>query len=218
MSEIEKTVGQWIVNHIGLSIVIVLFILSGLFKITKIEINPIGWIVSWIGKQFTKDVRRDVADLKEDTATKFEDIKIDRNAKIAELKSDYDEKIASLKSDIDSFEDRTSRSIDEMKAGTSENCEILKVRMDRMEKSNDMQTVRQIKIHVLDFANSCMNKRKHTKKDFENIIDENTQYENLVRKYGLVNDVYKEDFEFIMKVYHKCQEDGSFLNESDADV
>ena len=64
MSEISKAVGQWIVNNVGWTVVIFLFVLSGLFKITKIELNPVGWILGWIGKNFTKDVRKDVADLK----------------------------------------------------------------------------------------------------------------------------------------------------------
>jgi len=207
MSEIEKTVGQWIINHLGLSAIIALFLLSGIFKITKIEINPIGFIIGWIGKHFTKDVRKDVLDLKTETNVKFEEIKSENAAQINELKQD-----------LDSFETRTNMSINDMKQGTTNNCEMLKNRLDEMEKSNDMQTVRQIKAHVLDFANSCMNKRKHTKKDFDNIIDENTQYEMFVQKYGLVNDVYKEDFDFIMKIYHKCQEEGSFLSESDAGI
>ena len=217
MSEISKTVGQLIIDHLGLSVVIALFLLSGIFKLTKIEINPVGWIIGWIGKNFTKDVQKDIADLKADTASKFEEVKTDRANKIEELKIDYDEKITNLKEDLDQFEKRTNLNIDEMKNGTHSNCELLKTRLDQMEKSNDMQTVRQIKAHVLDFANSCMNKRRHTKRDFDNIIDENTEYERLVKKYKLVNDVYKEDYEFIMKVYHKCQEEGSFLKESDAE-
>ena len=199
MSEVSKAVGQWIVGNLGWTVIICLFVLSGLFKITKIEINPIGWVIGWIGKYLTKDVRKDVKDLKEDTNTKIKE----------------------LREDLDGFEERTNAGIDEMKEKTSANCELLKNRLDSMERatkySNDMQTVRQIKAHVLDFANSCMNKRKHTKKDFENIIDENTQYERLVKEYGLVNDVYTEDFTFIMKVYHKCQDEGSFLKESDAE-
>lgn len=218
MSEISDAVGKWIVNNVGWTIIIILFVISGLFKITKIELNPIGWIVSWIGKNLTKDVRKDVADLKTDTTNKFEEIKTDHKAQIDDLKKDYNSQISELKADLDLFEKSTNKSIHEMKKGTDSNCKLLKVRLDKMEKSNDMQTVMQIKAHVLDFANSCMNKRKHTKQDFDNIIAENAQYEDLIKKYKLKNNVYKEDFEFIMKCYHKCQEDGTFLTESDADA
>lgn len=194
MGEISKAVGQWIVGNLGWTAIIILFILSGVFKIAKIEINPLGWVVAWLGNAFTKGVRTD----------------------IAELKNDTEAKIAELRADLDSFEDRTNRSIDGMKSGTSMNCELLKARLDEMEKSNDMQTARQIKAHVLDFANSCLNKRRHTKKEFDNIIRENEEYEALVKKYNLVNNVYTEDYNFIMKLYHKCQDENSFLRDEEA--
>jgi len=196
MSEISKAVGQWIVGNVGWAVVIVLFILSGIFKLTKIEINPLGWLVGWIGKNLTKDVRKDVAD----------------------LKTDYNTKITDLKDDIDSFEQRTNAAIDEMKSGTSLNCEALKKRLDQIEKSNDLQSVRQIRGHILNFANSCMNGIKHTQKDFDNIFEEDKEYKKFVKKHKVVNARYKEDFEFIVKCYHKCQEENSFLKESEVNA
>ena len=217
MGEVSKVVGQWIVGNVGWSILIFLFILSCLFKISKIEIDPLGWLIGWFGKMLTKDVRKDVSDFKKDTDEKFKEIKSDRAKKIDELKHDYNAKISELRTDLDAFEERTNKSIGDMQKGTKGNCQLLKRRLDAMEKSNDMQTVRQIKAHILDFANSCMNGRLHTKKEFDNIIDENTQYEALVKKYKLKNAVYAEDYAFIMKIYHKCQEKNSFLRDSGAD-
>lgn len=210
MGEISKAVGQWIVGNVGWTVIIILFLLSCLFKVAKKEIDPLGWVVSWIGKAFTKDVRNDIATLKTNTDAKFDEMK----TKVEELKTDYNDKISGLRDDLDAFESSTNKSIKDMKVGTTSNCELLKTRLDAMEKSNDMQTVRQIKAHVLDFANSCMNGRKHTFRDFRNIIKENKQYETLVEKYGLVNDVYKDDFEFIMEIYHDCKKNRSFLNDN----
>ena len=215
MGEISKAVGQWIVGNLGWTVIIILFILSGLFKIAKIEIDPIGSLIAWIGKKFTFDVKKDIAEFKTETNTRFEEVKTDRAAKIEELKNDYNDKIGALRADLDSFEATTNSSINEMKLGTNTNCELLKTRLDNMEKSNDMQTVRQIKTHVFDFANSCLNHRLHTKRDFDNVIKENEEYERLVDKYNLKNDVYTEDFSYIMKVYHKCQDNDSFLRDDD---
>ena len=78
MGEISKAVGQWIVANVGWSVIIFLFFLSGLFKIVKIEINPIGWILGKIGNALTKDVRNDISVFKEDTDKKFKDIKDER--------------------------------------------------------------------------------------------------------------------------------------------
>ena len=181
-----KPVIEWMLQHWGLSIVAILFLLSALFKLTKREIDPLGAVIGWIGRHLTKDVRKDVE---------------------------------TLKTDLDKFEKKTTKDMDDMKKGTAKNCQELKTRLDEMEgaqqKSNDMQTIQTIRSYILDFANSCFNKRKHTKLEFENIIEENSKYEELIKKYDVKNNVYKEDYDFIMKIYHKCQEEGSFLKEGD---
>ena len=217
MGEVSKAVGQWIVANVGWSIIIFLFLLSALFKITKREIDPLGWVIGWIGKALTKDVRNDISEFKKATDIKFDNIQKDRVSKITELRNDYEQKIADLRTDLDDFESIAKEKMIELRQESSLNCSSVTSRLDQMQKSNDMQTVRQIKAHVLEFANSCLNKVKHTKKDFDNIIVENQEYESLVEKYGLINDVYTEDFHYIMKVYHKCQEDNSFLKESDVE-
>lgn len=213
MAEIGKAIGQWILSNVGWSIIIFLFILSCLFKITKKEIDPLGWVIGWFGNMLTKDVRKDVADLKKETGEQFAQVKSDRADKIEELKSDYNNQIADLRTDLDAFEEKTDQAITNVQKGTATNCRVLKKELDAMKKSNDMQTVRQIKAHVLDFANSCMNHRKHTKRDFDNIIEENALYESLVKKYRLKNNVYEEDYAFIMKTYHYCQDNNCFLKE-----
>ena len=211
MGEISKAVGQWIVANVGWSVIIFLFFLSGLFKIVKIEINPIGWILGKIGNALTKDVRNDISLFKEDTDKKFKDIKDERK----EVLKGYDKQIQDLRNDLDDFEVKAKNGIIKNREDCNSNYDKLSSRIYEMQKSNDMQTVRQIKQHVFEFANSLMNKVKHTKKDFDNIITENQDYEAFVEKYGLVNDVYTEDYEFIMKVYHLCQENNSFLKEND---
>lgn len=220
--DLGKTVGQLLVNNLSITLIVVLWVIGrilSLFKIKQREVNPLGWVTGKIGTAVTKDVRKDISDLKTETNEQFKKIKKDRADKIEELKTDYNDKISALRTDLDDFEKKTSKDIGEIKSGTTMNCEMLKNRLDEMEaaqqRSNDMQTVQTIRAHILDFANSCFNKRKHTKREFENIIDENSMYEELVEKYDIKNNVYKEDYEFILKVYHKCQEEGSFLKEGD---
>lgn len=189
MSEISKAVGLWITQNVSWTVVIILFILSIFFKIPKKEVNLLGWLVGWIGNSLTKGLRNDVEAMKEETSRQIDE----------------------LRRDLDSFESTTNTNITAMKSGTDMNCTMLKMRLDEMEKSNDMQTVRQIKAHIFNFANSCYNHQKHTKKDFDNIIKENEEYEELCAKYSLKNDVYTEDFAYIMKIYHQCQDNDSFL-------
>lgn len=196
MGEISKAVGQWIVGNVGWVVVIILFILSGLFKIKKIEVSPLGWLIGKIGSMLNKGVMDHINTLKEDTNQQIKD----------------------LKSDLDAFEQKTNTSITELKCGTKANCAELKTRLSEMERSNDMQTIRQIKAHVLDFANSCMNGRRHTRKDFVNINKENKEYERLVRKYGIENDAYTDDYKYIRKKYKECRENNSFLSDPNEDA
>jgi hypothetical protein len=195
VAEITKTVGQWIVANVGWSILIFIAILSGFFKIAKIEIDPLGSLIGWIGKKLNQET----------------------NKRIDELKADSNQQIKDLRTDLDDFEKNTNEAMTSIQKTSASNCRAVKHEVEEIKKSNDMQTIRQIRAHVLDFANSCMNHRKHSKQDFENIIDENTLYENLVEKYKIKNKVYEEDYKFIMKIYHYCQDNNSFLSDPDAE-
>ena len=55
----------------------------------------------------------------------------------------------------------------------------------------DMQRLSSIRSLVLDFSNSCLNGRKHTKEEFDHILEENKNYMKLVDKYKdkIENDV-----------------------------
>lgn len=192
MGEALKPVGQLIAQNVPLTVLAVIFLFSVFFKIPKKEIRPIEWFIGWLGKHFTRELRKDIQTMKDDSNKQIKD----------------------LRNDLDAFEERTNKAISDIQTGTTTNCETLKSKLALMERSNDMQTLRQIKAHILDFANSCMNKRRHTKQDFENIIRENEEYEHIVAKYDdITNDVYTEDYNYIMKIYHKCQDEGSFLKD-----
>lgn len=68
-----------------------------------------------------------------------------------------------------------------------------------------------IRFEVLNFANSCRNKVKHTKDEFQHIIDINDKYEKLLRDTNDKNGVFVEEYKYIMHIYHRCQEENSFL-------
>ena len=68
-----------------------------------------------------------------------------------------------------------------------------------------------IRFEVLSFANSCRNKVKHTKDEFQHIIDINDKYENLLKATEDKNGVFVEEYKYIMEIYHRCQQENSFL-------
>lgn len=75
----------------------------------------------------------------------------------------------------------------------------------------DEQRMSSIRSLVLDFSNSCLNRRKHTKEEFDHILEENKVYEKLVERYEIDNDVYKEAIDYVKRVYRKRMDKGDFL-------
>ena len=181
MGEVSKTVGQWIVNNFGWSVILFLFLFSLFFEFSKIKLNPISALFRRIGNAFTAGLKKDIADLKEDT-----------NQKITEL------------------EKKTSRELKEIKESSAANCNAMKAKLAEIEEQADLQSAARIKSHVFNFAKECYRKEKHTKKDFANLFEENQQYESLVKKYGWKNDCYTEDFAYIRHVYRECLKHNDF--------
>lgn len=82
---------------------------------------------------------------------------------------------------------------------------------DKQQKSIDENEMDRIRWEVLDFANACRNHRKHTKDEFQHIIDINTKYHDLLEKYGQENGVFDAEYAYILELYHECQRNNSFL-------
>lgn len=83
--------------------------------------------------------------------------------------------------------------------------------MDDLQEEVNTNEKDRIRWEVLDFANSCRNGRKHTKEEFVHIIALNDKYKVLLAKTGDQNGVFEADFDYIRRLYDKCQEKNSFL-------
>ena len=83
--------------------------------------------------------------------------------------------------------------------------------LNELRKDVDQQRIATIRSEILDFGNSCINGRKHTKEEFDYIIQENEAYEKLVDKYKIENNVYKETYGYILRLYRRLLDDGKFL-------
>lgn len=141
MIQMEK-IGAWLGGNWGW----VIAIFCVFFEIAPIKLHPITWLLGWLGKKLTGDIRKDIADLRED---------VDRQR---------------------------------------------------------MSTIRSL---VLDFSNSCLNGRLHTKEEFDHVIAENGNYEDLVIKYKEKNEVYTEAYSYILRTYRKCLDGHKFLKPDD---
>ena len=137
-----ENLGEWLGGNWGW----VIAVFSVLFEIAPIKLHPISFALGWLGKKLTGDIRKDIADLREDV---------------------------------------------------------------------DRQRMSSIRSLVLDFSNSCLNGRKHTKEEFDHVIAENHNYETLVQRYKVTNEVYTEAYSYILRVYRNCLDGHKFLSTND---
>ena len=87
----------------------------------------------------------------------------------------------------------------------------LQGQLDRLAEDVDINRVEQIRWEILNFANSCRHKRKHTKDEFTHILQQHSKYEALIQKKGIENGVIDEEYKYIVEVYNRCCHENSFL-------
>lgn len=85
---------------------------------------------------------------------------------------------------------------------------------DHITESN-ARDVRLRRETILDFANSCMNKRKHTKEEFDFIIGECDKYEKYCADNNIQNGVADASIEEVKRIYKRCLAENSFLQISE---
>lgn len=86
-------------------------------------------------------------------------------------------------------------------------------RLDDMERRADEKRMKELRAAILDFANSCRSKRKHTYTEFQEVDRWNTEYKALVKKYNFENNFLEEEYAYIRKIFHRCQEENTFLEQ-----
>ena len=77
-------------------------------------------------------------------------------------------------------------------------------------EEKELQVVRR---DILDFANSCMTGRKHTKEQFDFIISECDSYEKYIEDNNIKNGVVTSAIKEIKRLNEKCIQENSFLKE-----
>ena len=88
---------------------------------------------------------------------------------------------------------------------------------DQDEKLNDVvktideNEIDRIRWEILDFANSCRNQRRHTKDEFDHIIEINGKYHAILERRNMKNGIIDLEYDYIVKLYRRCQEKNSFL-------
>ena len=189
MNEIVKPVAQWISNNIPLSIGILLFVFCIFFEISKVKIYPLKWLwraISWpfrkIDEQRTQSFKKLMEEMKADMDTKLKEMTASANENCNQVKAcfkDLSQQLSDLETRFDN--------LDAKQVETDE-------RLDRLSAAR-------IRNHVLNFARQCRKGEPHSHEDFSNLADEVSEYKVLVEKYKWENDVFKNDWAYILELY-----------------
>ena len=82
-------------------------------------------------------------------------------------------------------------------------------------KESEIKSLQDSRRDILDFANACMNKRKHTKEQFRFILKQCDEYELYIERNHLKNGEIKNAIEEIRRLHKKCMQENSFLKEGE---
>lgn len=192
MGDIIKPVTEWIAGNVPWFVLIILFIFSIFFKIPKKEVHLLTWLLSKLGDALLGGIKKDIQDLKQDNAEKFDQLKEDNESRISQL------------------EDSTTTRFDEIILTNNHNCKTMQTRLNEIEKKQDMQTADRIRTHVLNFAEDLRRGNSRTKEDFDLLLDEDKAYEHIMEKYEEKNNVYSHAIKFVNKKYDEFMDNDSF--------
>lgn len=192
MGDIIKPVTEWIAGNVPWFVLIILFIFSIFFKIPKKEVHLLTWLLSKLGDALLGGIKKDIQDLKQDNAEKFDQLKEDNESRISQL------------------EDGTTARFDEIILTNNHNCKTMQARLNEIEKKQDMQTADRIRTHVLNFAEDLRRGNTRTKEDFDLVIKSDKTYEEIMQKYNESNNVYSHAIKFINKKYDEFMENNGF--------
>lgn len=203
MGDIVKPVATWVSQNIPWTVLIVFFIISLFVEISKVKVYPLKWLwklISWpvrkIDEQRTQSFKNIIITFQSDFDDKLNKLSDTFNSKLAEMSTSQNNNCATVKECFTQLEERFDK-LDERQKETEE-------KLDKLAAAR-------IKNHVLNFARQCRKGEGHSREDFANLFRENSQYLELVQRYGWVNDVYKHDFAYIETIYDECNKKNVFL-------
>lgn len=91
----------------------------------------------------------------------------------------------------------------------------IKGQLDKIEKDLQEHKVESWRREILDFANSCMNHKRHTKEEFDNFFKNHDDYEKYISENKLENGCVNVAFKYVEKIYLHCMETNDFMVEKD---
>lgn len=80
---------------------------------------------------------------------------------------------------------------------------------------SEIKSLQDTRRDILEFCNSCMNDRKHTREQFRFVLKQCDQYEEYIEKNNLKNGEITDAIHEIRRLHTKCIQENSFLKEGE---
>lgn len=84
-------------------------------------------------------------------------------------------------------------------------------KLDDHIKEDQTEKLESMRRDILEFANSCMNKRKHTQEQFTFVIKKCDEYEKYIEDNHIKNGEISSAIEEIRRLNTKCRQENSYL-------
>ena len=95
--------------------------------------------------------------------------------------------------------------------GVFDKVENIEKKLDKHIADDEKEKLEVKRKDILDFANACMNGRKHTQEQFTFIIKKCDEYEKYIADNDLKNGEITSAIEEIRRLYTRCRQNNSFL-------
>lgn len=87
----------------------------------------------------------------------------------------------------------------------------VKEQLDKIEKDLQQHKVESWRRDILNFANDCMNRKRHTKEEFDNFFETYSDYEEYIEKNKMKNGRVDAAFAYVQEIYMRRCEKNDFL-------
>lgn len=97
----------------------------------------------------------------------------------------------------------------------SSKVELLQNELKKHITDSEDKSLQDIRRDILNFCNSCMNGRQHTKEEFDFVLKQCDEYEIYIEKNKVKNGVISAAIREIRRLNDKCIQENSFLKEGE---
>jgi len=100
---------------------------------------------------------------------------------------------------------------DKMNDDLRQEFKTLKGELHTLKKDFEEKNAHDKRWSILDFANSCHNGRKHTKEEWEHVLNQLLFYEEYVDKNEIPNAVIEEETRYLRELYRELMNKNEFI-------